>query len=192
MSRWRGRVSRAWKAFVGPEATTVDNLGTLGSVAVGAVLAPVIARRLAARGPVDQIVVGVVAGDLCGGLWANNTKACARWYERPGQGAGDHYRFALLHVHPFVVAWLDRRQQRTVPGWGWAAAHYTYMAMSTVVIRSYPADRRVLGVALSTGGIVLDRVLGPPTSVPWFAWAYYPKLLLGHAAAALWSDGDLV
>jgi hypothetical protein len=63
--------------------------------------------------------------------------------------------------------------------------------VATVVIRRLPRHRRVLGVALTGGGLVLDRVLGPSDRAPWFAAVYYPKLLLGHAAAAIWSDAEL-
>jgi hypothetical protein len=150
-----------------------------------------VVRRRGGTGPWDELVAGLLALDLWGGAWANNTEACARWYERPGQGNAQHYGFAALHVHPALIAWLDRAERRRLPGWAWAAAHYAYLMAATVAIRRLPRHRRVLGWGLTAGGLVLDRVLGVPDRAPWFAAAYYSKLLLGHAAAALWSDTAL-
>ena len=58
-----------------------------------------------------------MAADLWGGAWANNTPASVRWYERAGQGEREHLAFAGAHVHPFVVARVDRR--RAWWAWGW-------------------------------------------------------------------------
>ncbi|MBD8078486.1 hypothetical protein IF651_05360 [Cellulosimicrobium arenosum] len=182
---------RAWAEFVGPEATPVNGVLTAATTAVGAVAAALVARARDAS-PARVGVACLLAVDLAGGVYVNNTRACARWYERPGQGFGAHVSFAALHVHPAAVAWLDAKSpgSRVHPA-GWAAAQYAYLMTSTVVIRRYPARRRALGVALTAGGLALDCALGPSRRAPWFAWAYYPKLLLGHASAALWSDDDL-
>lgn len=182
---------RAWGEFVGPEATPANNVLTAVTTVVGAVAAALVARARRASPP-RVGVASLLAVDLAGGAYVNNTRACARWYERPGQGFGAHVSFAALHVHPVVVAWLDAESPgRRVHPASWAAAHYAYLMASTVVIRRYPARRRALGVALTVGGLALDGALGPSPRAPWFAWAYYPKLLLGHASAALWSDEDL-
>ncbi len=112
--------------------------------------------------------------------------------ERPGQGDAAHLAFAALHVHPAAVAWLDvGAGPRKVPGPAWAAAHYAYLVAATVVVRRFPSRRRPLGVVLTAGGLALDGLLGPSSCAPWFAWTYYPKLLLGHAGASLWSDDAL-
>lgn len=181
---------RAWAELVGPEATRVNHVLTAATTAAGAVAAPVIARRRAAD-RARSVVACLLAVDLSGGAYVNNTRACARWYERPGQGTTEHLAFAAWHVHPAAVAWLDQGTARRVPGALWAAAHYAYLMGATAVVRRYPARRRPLGVALTAGGLVLDAALGRSLRAPWFAWAYYPKLLLGHAAASLWSDKDL-
>ncbi len=191
MARALAVVRRAWGEFVGPEAGTRDSVAILGLAAIGAAAAPAVVRRRGGADPRDELIAGVLALDLWGGAWANNTKACARWYERPGQGNAQHHGFAALHVHPALIAWLDRAEERRVPGWAWAGAHYAYLMVATVAIRRLPRHRRVLGFALTAGGLVLDRLLGASDRAPWFAAAYYPKLLLGHAAAALWSDAAL-
>ena len=134
--RW---LRKAWGEFVGPEATAVDNTIAISLGALGAVIAPTPIQRLA-------------AADLWGGVWANNTKACARWYGLPGQTDADYLKFAALHVHPAVLARADRAEQRRVPGWVWASAHYGYLMASTVAIRRLPRRRRVLGATLTAGG----------------------------------------
>lgn len=184
---WPSRLVRASQNFVGPEATSADNIGTLGAGIVGVV----IARRNASASAATQLVLSALAGDLWGGAWANNTRACARWYERPGQSDADHYRFAALHLHPFLLTWLDREQRHEPSRWIWAALSYCYLVGSTVLIRRRFACRRRLGFGLAAGGILLDQALGPAPAAAWFGWAFYPKLLLGHASAALWSDRDL-
>jgi hypothetical protein len=195
MTRAGAALRRAWGEFVGPEATPANHALTALVTAAGAVAAPWVARA----GGADTsraAVACLLAVDLAGGAYVNNTRACARWYERPGQGDAAHYGFAALHVHPAAVAWLDARPSasgadRRVRPVAWAAAQYGYLMAATLVIRRLRSRRRVLGVVLTTGGLVFDAALGPSPTAPWFAWTYYPKLLLGHAAAALWSDADL-
>ncbi|WNG80616.1 hypothetical protein C6A86_020705 [Mycobacterium sp. ITM-2016-00316] len=107
----------------------------------------------------DGLVLDGLAVDLWGGAWANNTRACARWYERPGQTNRDHLTFAAAHLHPLAYAWIDRhhRANPTVR----AAAHYGYLLGATLVIRARPRHRRLLGVLTTVGGVALDRALGP-------------------------------
>lgn len=173
---WRLRTE--WDEFVGPEATATDNTITLALGILGAITAP-------------NLMLRVMAADLWGGAWANNTKACARWYERPAQTDGDHLRFAALHAHPALLAWMDRAEPRRVRAWAWASAHYGYLMASTLAIRRSPRRRRVLGATLTAGGVLLDAAMGPSRAAPWFAPVYYTKLLLGHASAALWPDSAL-
>lgn len=127
------RVRSAWGDFVGPEATTTDTTLALGLGAAGAAAAPLLARGQLERH--ETVILRLMALDLWGGAWANNTKACARWYERPGQSDTDHIAFASLHVHPVILAWMDRDEPRRVPGWVWAAAHYSYLMAATILIR---------------------------------------------------------
>ena len=100
--------------------------------------------------------------------------------------------FAALHLHPAAVAWVDSRAGKQHHPVRWALGHYAFMLLSTATIRNFFEHRRSLGLTLTTGGLLLDRALGRSVTAPWFAWAYYPKLLLGHASASLWSDRDVV
>lgn len=179
-----------WPRFVGPEATRANNWITLGTSVVGAVGAAALSRRQGAGVPAVGITA-LLALDLVGGAYVNNTRACARWYERPTQGHLNHLWFSALHVHPYAVAWLDHRIGTRPNCITWATSHYSYLLASTATIRTWWPARQVLGPALTIGGLALDRYLGPSRSAPWFAGVYYPKLLLGHTSAALWSDGSL-
>jgi hypothetical protein len=145
------------------------------------VLAPALVRP-AARGP--AAVLRLLALDLWGGAWCNNTPAAARWYHRDGQGAAQHLVFSAGHVHPVVLAWLDgdvhRHRLR------WALALYGYLLAATAVV-SAARDRRVrraLSLVTTVGGVLLDRGLGPSAAAPWFAPVFFAKLLGGHAAGA--------
>jgi hypothetical protein len=163
---------------------------SIGLGILGAAIAPRIshARRSALR----DLVLAVLALDLWGGAWANNTLACARWYERPGQRNADHLRFAVLHIHPFVLALLDSgKDARAAAAWRGAAARYAFLIAGTALIRR-SSRRRPVASALTALGIALDAWTGRSASAPWFTPVFYTKLLLGHAGAALWPDGKVL
>ncbi|KUI24376.1 hypothetical protein AU196_19990 [Mycobacterium sp. IS-1742] len=176
----------AWLEFVGEETTPAGTATILGVAALGGYLAPRVAGDRLDTAKRTLLVVAAV--DLWGGAWANNTVACARWYERPGQTDADHLRFALAHVHPLVLAWIDGGGRRR---WRWALADYGYLLAATVLVRYARRHRRAAGIATTLGGIWLDRALGPSRTAPWFGPVFYAKLLMGHASAALWSDATL-
>ena len=188
MTSDRGRLRTAWDEFVGPEATAADNASILGSGLAGLVVAPALTPAARALPLGEAVLLRILAADLWGGVVANNTRACARWYERPGQTDADHLRFAAVHLHPLLVAVLDRRAPGArVPGGVWAVGCYGYLMLATALIRRASGRRRRLAaVALTLSGILLDRTLGPAAVAPWFGPSYYVKLLLGHAGAALW------
>src|SRR5918993_3633965 len=111
MASERGRLRTEWDEFVGPEATAFENTLTLGAGLAGLVVAPSLAAAARALPVGEALLLRLLAGDLWGGVVANNTLACARWYERPGQTDADHLRFAAAHlIHPLLVAALDRRE----------------------------------------------------------------------------------
>jgi hypothetical protein len=161
----------------------------LTSIAGGG--AAVLTARHKTRNRFHTGVSAVLALDLVGGAYVNNTRACARWYEREGQRHINHLGFSLLHLHPYIVAWLDHTATNRQNGATWASYQYLYLQASTALIRGCWPRRRILGPTLTIGGLALDAALGPSTTAPWFAAAYYPKLVLGHASAALWSEDSL-
>lgn len=185
-----GWLRRSWGEFVGPEATAAENIGTLTSAAAGAVLAPRLDTGRP-RGAVTTAVLSLFAMDIWGGAWANNTRSCARWYERPGQGTGEHLGFAAAHVHPFALAGYDRGLRTRTHPVVWAGVTYGYLLAATSAIRLLPEHRRWLGIVTTLGAVALDQAMGPSPTAPWFAPAFSKKLLLGHASAALWSDEAL-
>lgn len=183
-------LTRSWAEFIGPEASRVNNAVAVSFGIVGLIFARRSAQRAGAGG-VCQAAIGVLALDLFGGAYVNNTRACVRWYERAGQGTREHLTFAASHVHPLVVGVADERIGRRNNGVVYSSAHYGYMMLATAVIRRCPSQRRPLGLVLAAGGLLLDRALGRSAVAPWFASIYYPKLLTGHAAGSLWPDEDL-
>lgn len=90
-----------------------------------------------------------------------------------------------------MVALLDHPRHGRFRALAGAGARYGYMVSATTLIRRRLKIRRLLGLGTTVLGVGLDGLAGPSRFVPWFAAAYYPKLLLGHAAAALWSDQTL-
>lgn len=187
------RIRTFWAEFIGPEATRTNTVLALGLGAAGAVLAPArAARRSGQRAPWRAAAWSLLALDLWGGAYANNTRACARWYERPGQTDADHYRFAALHLHPFLVAAMDERPPGAQAWWVEGTALYGYlMGASWLARRARGSARRPVGLALTVSGVVLARALGSSRTAAWFAPVYFTKLLAGHSSAVLVSDGDL-
>lgn len=188
----RGGVLGTWDRVVGPGATRWENAATLAAGLAGGVLAPRLVRRTGpgpALGLGGRSLVRALALDLWGGAVCNNTPAAARWYGRPGQGDREHLVFAVAHLHPFIVAWVDRDRLR-LPWWAWGSAHHGYLVLATALVRRVGHRRREAAVATTLIGVGLDRLLGAAPSAPWFAPVLYVKLLLGHAAdAALLGQG---
>ncbi|WP_136697191.1 hypothetical protein [Geodermatophilus dictyosporus] len=154
-------------------------------------LAPALGRGR--TGTAGAAVLRLLALDLWGGAWCNNTPAAARWYHRPGQGPRQHLAFAAAHLHPVVLAWLDPAG----PGdrgarLRWAAALHGYLLAATALLTATRdrRTRRVLGLAATAGGVLLDRALGPSAAAPWFAPVFYAKLLAGHTAGAALLPAD--
>ena len=177
---------RSWDGIAGPGAGAVENAGSIGWGLVGAVLAPRLSRPRArpGRGTAADVVLRLLALDLWGGAWCNNTPAAARWYHREGHGPRRRLLFCAAHLHPFVVAGLDgRRGGRS--RWARAGVEYGYVLLAAVAVERVPRRaRRAAGVLATAGGVVLDRALGPSPAAPWFAPVHCAKLLAGHAAGA--------
>ncbi|GAA1437947.1 hypothetical protein GCM10009616_40610 [Microlunatus lacustris] len=183
----RRRVAELWDQVVGPGASRFENAGTLGSGLLGGALAPLLdaQRSGPGRDRPAELALPLLAIDLWGGAWCNNTPTAARWYHREGRGRIQHLVFTAAHLHPFVVAWLDRRSPLHRSRLTWAISHYSYLQVATVLIASQRRrTQRVTAVAATLGGILLDRLLGPSDRAPWFAPVYYVKLLTGHVGGA--------
>lgn len=179
-----------WDRVVGPGASLGENMGTLGITIAGAVLAPTLSAggggnpALRSMKSGEGVLLRLLAADLWGGAWCNNTPAAMRWYQRPKQGLTHHLAFTAGHIHPFAIAFLDAKNKDSNKWFHWGLKHYLYVLLATAVIRSVPAqDRRKTAVIATLGGLVLDSALNRPSVAPWFGALYYVKLLAGHAGA---------
>jgi hypothetical protein len=185
----RGGVVGWWGRVVGPGATWVENAGTLGLALLGGRLAPSVASE---RGPArgqdgrEELALRLLAVDLWGGAWCNNTPAAARWYHRDGQGRSQHLVFAAAHLHPFALAWLDRRDAPGRSRLVWALSLYGYLQVATLLVlwSRRRSVQRTAAVGATVGGVLLDRLLAPSARAPWFGPVYFVKLLAGHAGGA--------
>ncbi|WP_432487760.1 hypothetical protein [Kineococcus sp. SYSU DK018] len=187
MDRAVDLLSSRWGRVVGPGAGAVENLGSVGLGLAGAVLAPRSVRSPVRRSAAVDTVVRVLAADLWGGAWCNNTPAAVRWYHRPERGARQRLAFCAAHLHPFVLALLDGSHGGRSTHWRRAGAEYAYLVLAAVAVEGTPAAvRPVVGVVATAGGVVLDRALGASPSAPWFAPVYFTKLIAGHAAGGAW------
>ncbi|MPV51235.1 MULTISPECIES: hypothetical protein [unclassified Pseudactinotalea] len=189
----RTGLAGAWDSFVGPGQTRVERWGTVTAVAAAAVAGD---RALGDDAtPRHRVALRLAAVDLWGGAWVNNTRACVRWYERPGQGPGSHAAFAALHIaHAATIAGVDTATRSRSAGSAltWTLAHFTFMLGASTLVAFSPRRRRLpLALGASLAGLALDRSLGPSASAPWFAPIYYTKLLVGHAAGSIWNAGPV-
>lgn len=172
----------AWERLIGPDSTPAESRGAVMSGLVGAVIAVVLAvTRVGDISLLGAAVLGVMALDIVGGVWANATTTTRRWYHRPGIGSASSVRFALLHVHPFLVAWA-------VPGFDWTIATVLYLGMlvAYLVVEVTPSYLKsptaaVTALVVFTLVLMLDPDLA---GVEWFVPAYLLKLLTGHAVPA--------
>lgn len=185
----RKSVAGYWDRFVGPGQSAVEAAGWAVIAAVTAVRASA-TKSISAR---SRGVLAVIAVDLWAGAWVNNSPSCVRWYERRGQGVTKHLSFAILHAaHPALIAVLDVNagSRSRSSALRWASVHTASMVGSTAVITAAPRRARLpIAIVSSVLGIALDRPLGASRSAPWFAPAFYSKLLIGHAAGSIWNAG---
>jgi hypothetical protein len=101
----RGGLLGVWDRLVGPGADPVETGLIVGAMVAG----PGLAAAWALASGVDWawwqwLVVVLIAGDLVGGLAANALAPAKRWHHRAGQGPRAHFSFAMLHLHPFLLA----------------------------------------------------------------------------------------
>ncbi|MEE6281816.1 hypothetical protein [Georgenia sunbinii] len=185
----RHGLAGAWDRFAGPGQSRGEGVGTIAAVAAAAAWGDHALERGAPRH--CRGLMRLAAVDLWGGVWVNNTPSCVRWYERPGQGAGEHVAFAAVHLlHAGAVGYTDAAVGNRTRGSAlrWTLAHYAWLLTTTSVIATAPRHVRLpIALAATAVGLGLDRVLGRSVAAPWFAPVYYTKLLIGHAAGSVWT-----
>ena len=176
--RPRPGASGLWDRLIGPGATRAESV----IVVLFAVLcaAAVVAYALLADlgwSALQIAVAALFALDIGGGVPANASNSGKRWFHRPGQGFREHLGFALVHVHPFVLALL-------FPGFGWgtAAVVYVYLLAATAVVLIVPLylKRPVAFVLYGVALLGALYALGVPPGLEWFVPLFFLKLLMSH------------
>jgi hypothetical protein len=167
-----------WDCLIGPSATRAESTITvLWAVLCAAVI--VTHALLADLGwSAPQLAVAALfALDIGGGVSANASNPAKRWFHRPGQGSREHFGFALVHLHPFVLALL-------FPGFGWRTAMvvYVYLLVASAVILVVPpyVKRPVAFVLYCVALLAGLYVLGVPPGLEWFVPLFFLKLLVAH------------
>lgn len=168
----------AWDRFVGPGATNAELVLELVAALGGAILVPAYAIWQGLGWTSLQLVVAsILALDLFGGVVVNATAAAKRWYHRPGQGFRQHFGFVLVHLHPFLVAWLFMDGN-----WAFGLLIYGYLLLATLLIlRARLYLQRPLAMLLMLVGLLIGLyVVDPPAGLEWFVPVFYLKLLVSH------------
>lgn len=170
---WRGE----WDRFMGPGMTAAE-LWLAWGVTLAAVTAVTLYAVLGSNWTWWQAaVVILMAGDLAGGVVVNAMSTAKRWYHRPGQRKWDHFKFVLVHLHPFVLALLFAE-------WDWLTALLVYscLLLATAVILNIPLYlQRPTAVTLFAGVILLNLYLLPVIpGLEWFVPIFFLKLLISH------------
>jgi hypothetical protein len=167
-----------WDRFIGPGAARAELALILGSalIAAVAVVANALWRDLAWTS-IQLAAAALLALDLVGGVVTNATTAAKRWYHRPGQGFRQHFGFVLLHVHPFLVAWLFRDGD-----WAFGFVVYGYLLLATLLILRTPLYlQRPVAMGLAVVGLGIGlAAFAPVPGMAWFVPAFYLKLLVSH------------
>ncbi len=88
-----------------------------------------------------------------------------------------HFAFVVLHVHPFLVAWLFWDGD-----WTFGLVVYGYLLLATLLIlRTQLYLRRPVAMALTIAGLGIGLVTFPPApGMAWFVPVFYLKLLVSH------------
>ena len=174
----RASVIGLWDHIVGPGATRSENALILlwATFCTAGVLAYALFADLG-WSVLQLVVIAFVAFDVGGGVPANASNSAKHWYHRPGQGFREHFAFPLVHVHPFVLAFL-------FPGFGWgvAAMVYAYLLAAAAVILGVPLylKRPVAFVLYSVVLLAALYALGVPPGLEWFVPMFFLKLLVAH------------
>lgn len=172
----------AWDKFAGPGWSQAENAVLFTATLAAGVFVPVWAA-IAGLGWnwLQYILAFFIALDIVGGAVTMAAQPGKRWYHRPGQGAKQHLGFILMHVHPFLVAWLFAPQDQGML-WGYALTGYIYLLLAAPVILFAPVPlKRPLSAAFIAGGCLLNGlVVTPPPGFVWFLPVFYLKLLMSH------------
>lgn len=168
----------AWDRLVGPDATPAENIGTVSFAVAGALATAVTSPHEVHRR--HRLTTAMLAADLWGGAWCNNTQSALLWYGRPDRRRSMDLIFPIVHLHPFVFAAMGRSSVRR------AAMEYVSMLCAVAIVRSSPQRiRRPVAAALTAAvsAASLHKGLASSNFPGWARAAYWMKLVMGHATA---------
>ncbi|NOX62941.1 MAG: hypothetical protein GXP42_13515 [Chloroflexi bacterium] len=169
------RISRP---LFGPEATNGELALGWGAALIGAALQLIWALTRGDWTWWQTLIAALFALDICGGVVVNATRSAARYWHRPGRTWADHNRFLVVHVYPFIVAWLW-------PDYAWSQALALYLSMlimANTVLAAPVHLRRPLAFGLAALGITASMsLLRMPAGLVWLPPLYYIKLVMAYA-----------
>ncbi|MBZ0276137.1 MAG: hypothetical protein K8I60_08335 [Anaerolineae bacterium] len=169
----------SWDRFIGPGATTAENILILGVPLVAAALLLIYAAsKPLAWTPLQTFLAALLALDMTGGVVTNAATAAKRWYHRPGQTARHHLGFVSVHAAQLLIVSLAFRDA----DWGYFVLTYGYLMVASFIIVNMPLylQRPVSLLAymlvVGLGGYLLT----PTPGMEWFLPVFYLKLLVSH------------
>lgn len=178
----RSGLAGAWDKFAGPGWSRSENLLLWTSTLVCSLFLPLWAAISGMDWSALQYILAfLLALDIIGGAVTMAAVPGKRWYHRPGQGAKEHLGFIVMHVHPFLVAWLFAPAGEGML-WGYALTGYVFLLLATAgILLAPPRLKRPLATACLAAGCLLNGlVVSPPPGMMWFLPVFYTKLLLSH------------
>ncbi len=133
----------------------------------------------------QYLIVGLIALDIAGGVVANATNSCKRFYHTPSgpeSTAAERFfkrgmTFDVLHVYPIVVALV-------LPGGsaGIGVAWYVALIGSAAAVRATPLylKRPVAFLLIGVAVVVSTYALPPAPGVEWLMPLLFLKIVYGH------------
>ena len=168
-----------WDKFIGPGATKLELIITLGVSVLGglAVLLYSLLSPDVNWGVGKIIVATILALDLAGGVVANASSPAKRWYHRKEQGFWKHMLFVSVHVYPILIGLWYRDLD-----WVYSLVIYGYLLISSMIVLVIPLYlRRPTSFVLFAVTIIFNwYVFSPTPGLEWFIPVLFLKILLGH------------
>lgn len=168
----------SWASAVlfGPTATRTDRGSALAAALMGAVLALALTFRVEpSLDAFAAVVTALVAFDLFGGLWSNAQGQAWRGVRRSRR---EMVRFAALHPHAFVLAWVLADYRMIDAVLLWATTTLGVAAVAAVP----PGRRSALALTVCGAGVGLLVWINGSPALAWLPGACLLKLVAAYAA----------
>ena len=168
-----------WDKFIGPGATTAEQLIALLPALLGSsgIVAYAVVKDL--NWDLTQYIFAfLVTFDIIGGVLTNATSAAKRWYHRKELTHSKHLGFIVIHIIQIViVSWLFRDLDILYIG-----VVYFYLMISATIVTLVPLRmQRSTALLLVCGSFIISLyVLSPTPGFEWFIPVLFIKLLVSH------------